>query len=407
MWTRVIADDLTGACDIGAALHALGVPVVIESLEATGTGVPDGALVVRNTQSRTLAPDAAAARVRRALADAPRARDGLVLKKIDTALRGPLGAEIDAAMDAVGAALAIVLPAIPDVGRTTVGGRQLIDGVPVHETAFARDPQNPITESRVEAVIGATSRRRAGGVSLDDVRGARVAEAIARRRADGTAIVVGDAETDADLDRWIAALGALDEPLVLVGSTGLAKACRGFPPGWLPRAAGERRATPPACDTAGVLIVSGSAHPATRAQLADAERAAGLAITTLDVGAPVRSGDAIARQVAAGGVAALVVPANGVAGGSAVLLDALATAAAVALELARPRALVLVGGETAFAVLAKLGHPRLAIDRPPPMPLVACATILDGAAAGTPLITKGGSTGLPDRLSALVAEARR
>src|SRR5437899_2065390 len=131
---RVIADDLTGACDVGAALHALGMPVVIESIDAPATDrTNDGALLVRNTQSRTLAPVAAVARVRRALADAPRTPDGLVLKKIDTALRGPLGAEIDATIDAVGAALALVLPAIPDAGRTTVGGRQLVDGVPVHE----------------------------------------------------------------------------------------------------------------------------------------------------------------------------------------------------------------------------------------------------------------------------------
>src|SRR5262249_29174146 len=171
---------------------------------------------------------------------------------------GPLGAEIDAAMDAVSAALAIVLPAIPDVGRTTVGGRQLIDGVPVHETAFARDPQNPIAESRVEVAIGATSRRRAGGVSLGDVRGARIVEGIARCRADGAAIVVGDAETDADLDRWIAALGAFEEPLVLVGSTGLAKACRGLPPGWLPRSAAERRPTRPVCGEASAGGVDGS-----------------------------------------------------------------------------------------------------------------------------------------------------
>jgi uncharacterized protein YgbK (DUF1537 family) len=106
-------------------------------------------------------------------------------------------------------------------------------------------------------------------------------------------------------------------------------------------------------------------------------------------------------------VAALVAPDGAVAGGSAVVLDAVATAAAAALGRTGPRALVLVGGETAFAVLATLGHPRLRIDGPAPAPLVARATILDGAVAGTRLITKGGSTGPPDRLTALVTEARR
>ncbi len=408
---RVIADDLTGACDVGAALHGIGVPVVVESIDAATAGT-GAALVVRNTQSRTLAPDVAAARVRRALADAPRTRDGVVLKKIDTALRGPLGAEIDATMGAVGAALAIVLPAIPDVGRTTVGGRQLHEGIPVHETAFARDPQNPVAESRVAAVIAATSSRRVAEISLDDVHAGRLAGAVARRRAEGASVVVGDAETDADLARWVdglfeSRLGDAALPLVLVGSTGLAKACRQLPPGWLPRAAGvaPRAAIGPA--GAGVLVVSGSAHPVTRAQLVDAEGSVGLESTTVDVGSPDASGDAVAARVAAGGVAALVAPPGSVAGGSERVLDAVASAAAAVLARVRPRALVLVGGETAFAVLAKLGHPRLVIDRPAPMPLVACATIAEGTAAGTAVITKGGSTGEAGRLSALVAEAMR
>jgi uncharacterized protein YgbK (DUF1537 family) len=407
---RVIADDLTGACDVGAALHALAVPVIVESIEAATPGATDGALVVRNTQSRTLAPVAAAACVRRALADAPRARGGLVLKKIDTALRGPLGAEIDATMDTVEAELAIVLAAIPEVGRSTVGGRQLIDGVPVHETAFAQDPQNPVRDSRVGVVIAATSRRRVGAVSLDAVRGGHVADAVARARDDGASVVVGDAETDADLDRWIAGLGTVrvDGALVLVGSTGLAKACGGLPPGWLPRGTGGPWPVGVTRDRpgVGVLVVSGSAHPATRAQLAAAERAVGLVGVTVDLGAPAASAEAVVRRLAAGGVAGLVAPQGEVAGGSTAVLDSVATAAVAALAHARPRALVLIGGETAFAVLAKLGHPRLAIDRPAPMPLVARATIVEGAAAGTPLITKGGSTGDIDRLSALVAEVR-
>jgi uncharacterized protein YgbK (DUF1537 family) len=415
VWTRIIADDLTGACDVGAALHGLGVPVMVESIDARAVeGVASRSLVVRNTQSRTLAPADAAARVRRALAGVPRGGDGLVLKKIDTALRGPLGAEIDAAMEAVGAALAIVLPAIPEVGRTTVGGRQLHEGVPVDETAFARDPQNPIRDCRVGAVIGATSRRRIGGIPLDAVRGGHVADAIARRRAGGAGIVVGDAETDADLARWTGAIGELMrhdgvDPLVLVGSTGLARACCGLPRSWLSSA--ERGA--PAIRLAdapagiGVLVVSGSAHPATRAQLDDAERAIGLATICVDLGAPVASGESVARTLGAGGIGALVAPSGEIAGGSEALLDAVATAAAAALARVRPRALVLVGGETAFALLAKLGHPRLAIDRPAPMPLVAHAVMVDGAAAGTVVITKGGSTGAADRLRLLVEEARR
>jgi uncharacterized protein YgbK (DUF1537 family) len=100
----VIADDLTGACDVGAALLPFPKPIVVESLDREAGG--DGVLAVRNTQSRTLAPEDAAARVRDALADVLTGSGGLLFKKIDTALRGPLGAELDAAMDTVRAEMA-------------------------------------------------------------------------------------------------------------------------------------------------------------------------------------------------------------------------------------------------------------------------------------------------------------
>jgi uncharacterized protein YgbK (DUF1537 family) len=407
VWTRVVADDLTGACDVGAALHGIGVPIVVESLGAPHpTRAGDAALVVRNTQSRTLPPAAAAVRVRRALEDAPHARDGVVVKKIDTALRGPLGAEIDAAMDAVRARLAIVLPAIPEVGRTTVAGRQLHDGVPVHETAFARDPHNPIDESRVAAVIAATARRRVGEVALDDVRSGRIATAIARRTREG-GIVVGDAESDADLERWIAALPLAAAPLVLVGSTALARACRALPFRWPSRGAALRASADRAGAGTGVLVVSGSAHPSARAQLDHVAASADVTIATVDVGAPGASAETAAHGLAAGGIVVLAAPVGRVAGGSARVVEALGAATAATFARVRPRSLVLVGGETAFSVLAALGHPRLLIDRAPPMPLVACATILDGTAAGTAVVTKGGSTGGADRLSALVREAAR
>ena len=166
---HVIADDLTGACDVAAALLPWPGPVVVSP---DGTAAVDGParLVVRNTQSRTLPSAAAARRVREAL-DGARIRDGVVLKKIDTGLRGQLGAEIDAVMEAVGAQRAFVLPAIPEVGRTTVGGEQRIDGVPVHRTAFADDPHNPVRESRVASVIG-LGRSGVPEVPLVAVRGA-------------------------------------------------------------------------------------------------------------------------------------------------------------------------------------------------------------------------------------------
>src|SRR5205807_3299265 len=169
----------------------------------------------------------AASRVSGVLDDLRSGWSGIVLKKIDTGLRGPIGAEIDAAMDVLGVTDAFVLPAIPEVGRTTEQGRQMIGGVPVHRTAFARDPQNPIRDASVPAAVEATSRRRGAVIGLGAIRGRDdFDDALEGARAGGAAIFVCDAETDADLERAVRRLLSRPRPLLLVGSTGLARALR-------------------------------------------------------------------------------------------------------------------------------------------------------------------------------------
>jgi uncharacterized protein YgbK (DUF1537 family) len=384
---RVIADDLTGACDVGAALLPSPEPIVVEVFPTDGAA-PAG-LCIRNTQSRTHAPAAAAVAVRRALAGG---QMPILLKKIDTGLRGPLGAELDAAVDAAGAAEAFVMAAIPDSGRTTVDGVQLADGVPVDRTAFARDPENPVRDARVASVIEATSRRRAGVVRLADVRAGRTTDAIAHVRASGADIVVIDGETDDDLDRGVAAALARPRPLVLAGSTGLARALR--------RALGGHAAERPAPARGrrpGVLVVVGSVHPTARAQVALAARG-GARLETLTTGTTGRI-DALAAALEAGAVVVLET-----SEGHGVGRDELATLAAVAqrtMARAIPGALVLVGGETAEVVLRTAGIGWLVVDDAP-APLAVQSHVASGPLAGMRVVTKGGSTGPAERLADLV-----
>ena len=67
-----------------------------------------------------------------------------------------------------------------------------------------------------------------------------------------------------------------------------------------------------------------------------------------------------------------------------------------------PRACVLVGGETAFHVLDGLGHPPLAIESRPAPAGRARDGCAGGPHRGLPVVTKGGSTGEPGLLAALV-----
>jgi D-threonate/D-erythronate kinase len=396
---HVIADDLTGACDVAAALlpWPTGITVYSDGMvprERLAAGQP---LAVRNTQSRTLRPAAAARRVREVLASLGRSFDGVLLKKIDTGLRGPLGAEIDAALDALGVAQAFVLPAIPEVGRTTVGGEQLVGGVPVHRTAFSQDPHNPVHDARVGAVIEATSRRSTGRTDLEAARRPDSIEAA----LDGcrAPVVVMDAETDDDLSRCVRALLGRPRPLLLVGSTGMARALRrALPLEPCPATA----AAPEPSRGAGVLVVLGSVHPTARAQRDHAGRTGvfGEVMEVSFTGAQ-RVGRDAARALGVGRCVALAAPDHVTAGSETAIAAALRTAVASALAIVRPAGVVLVGGETAFHVLDGLGHPPLTIESRP-APLVVRGRLGAGRYRGLPVITKGGSTGESSLLADLV-----
>lgn len=67
-----------------------------------------------------------------------------MIKKIDSTLRGNIGAEIEALMKACGITGAVVAPAFPQAGRTTVAGECWVNGVRITETEFASDPKTGI-----------------------------------------------------------------------------------------------------------------------------------------------------------------------------------------------------------------------------------------------------------------------
>jgi uncharacterized protein YgbK (DUF1537 family) len=383
---RVVADDLTGACDIAAALLPWPGPVVVETY--AGADAPaDAALWVRNTQSRTLPVEEARRAVRQALAGFA-AEDGVVLKKIDSALRGHVGAELEAAIDAVGAAEGFVLPAIPAVGRTTLGGVQLVDGVPLHATAFAADPLHPVRESEVAVHVERASGRRCRALSLDDVRSTkRLAAAIARGRLEGCTTFACDAVTDADLARALEVLLARPRPAVLAGSLGLGRALRErleIPPG----AGGP---LPMRGSAAGMLVVVGSTHPSARRQ--SEVIAAPAAVCELSAREDAeRTGARAAALLARGAVAVLRTPAEIEAGEGARWLTAMGRAVASCVGSCRPGALVLVGGETAHAALRGLRQPGIRV-RAGLEPLIVGGELVGGALAGMPVVTKGGSSG--------------
>ena len=223
----VIADDLTGANDAGVqfAKQGLTVQVFLGDLAEKQEGAPPDVMVL-DTDSRAASSEQAYERVRNAgrIVRSITSSRPLVFKKIDSTLRGNLGAEIDAAMEEFGFEWAAVVPAFPVNGRITVGGWHLLHQVPIAESEIARDPKTPVTESVLPDLLASQSHHPVGHVYLTDV--SRGVDAVLQRitglRRHGSRIISFDASTGTHL-RTIATAIATAEGGLWVGSAGLAE----------------------------------------------------------------------------------------------------------------------------------------------------------------------------------------
>jgi hypothetical protein len=122
----IIADDLTGALDSAAPFAARGRRVAAaldpDALDEALGIVGAATVVAVNTLTRHLDAAAAAAVAQGAAARCVAAGARLVLKKIDSRMRGNVGAESSAVARALGAGGLVVAPAVPAQGRIVAGG---------------------------------------------------------------------------------------------------------------------------------------------------------------------------------------------------------------------------------------------------------------------------------------------
>ncbi|NLO35514.1 MAG: four-carbon acid sugar kinase family protein, partial [Clostridiaceae bacterium] len=165
-----LADDLTGALDAGVQLLDFGYTVSVCLAHGDLTAETADILVL-DSESRNILPAAAAEQVRRGLALLQAAGRHLVYKKIDSTLRGNIGSELAALLDATWCDGILIAPALPAQGRTTRDGIHFVQGLPLAQTELARDPFAPILSSRIAEIIASQSDRPTAEIPLAYVRG--------------------------------------------------------------------------------------------------------------------------------------------------------------------------------------------------------------------------------------------
>lgn len=347
----VIADDVTGGASIGGEVARTGHPVDLIGL---GQPIKPARATILETGSRYIAPAQAAGRVQDAVRLLADAGASVVMKKIDSTLKGNVATELAAFATTCRGRL-LIAPACPKVGLTLRQGRQFRPGGPGTSVLDLLAPS--MTGPLVSLDLG-TVRRGSSEVAT-----------WLRQNHGGT--VLADSETEADLATVVA--GAAEAGIVSFGGTyGLGAALTTT---FLGRGT-SGRFVPPVVSK--LLVIAGSASAATAAQLsyliATGAEEIVLDIDRILTGEAQREAERAAARIRSSSASVLVVHTAAARTGEDVtrycagqgwnerdLANLLAIPFTRAMQAAPGHAVYLIGGETTGAVFDRLGITSLAV----------------------------------------------
>ncbi|MGE5247681.1 MAG: four-carbon acid sugar kinase family protein, partial [Verrucomicrobiota bacterium] len=409
----VVADDLTGSNDTGVQIVKRGLEAITAvDLALARDALADG--IVLDTESRSLSAENARAAVREAARAVGSGTGALIYKKIDSTLRGHVGAELDALAGELGPDRVVCVPAFPRSGRTTRNGIHFLHGIPIDRTEMAADPRNPVETASLLAVLARDGGPRFRHTELDALRSGRIEHRPADR------FLSFDCEEQEDLRRVVRAFRGSGERILWCGSAGLAEALLSerFPAA---AEAGDRHANGSAPDvlTGGkgngpVFSVIGSGSGVSRRQLERALASGEAHVVRLRpqalLDSAARERERIVRELEIGKTVSghLVLTPLGLGAGGLVtsvktgphprdafpelLATFLADVSAEFLRRNRVAGLFLTGGDTAIHVLRAIGARGLRLEAELETGVVR-TRLIGGAFEGVPVVTKAGGFG--------------
>lgn len=243
----IIADDFTGAMDMGAKFAAYGFET---SFAISST--PAGQAVVLNTASREITPQEARERCIQAVR---KLHGRSIYKKVDSLLRGHVGAELEGLLQECSQAKIVVCSISPHHGHVYRNGQIYVWDDLLENSIFKDDPAFPAHTSSISARVGVPSTH----LGFDTVRGP-IDDLAQAMRAAPEKVVTVDAETWEDLHQISQAI--LINDFLPCGGGGLASV-------WAEAVSGQKPFQVSAPDLKGnLLIVSGSANIRAHEQIA-------------------------------------------------------------------------------------------------------------------------------------------
>ena len=348
-----IADDLTGATDLGVTLAREGLSVVqVNGVPEPDLDFPAADAVVVALKSRT---NPAAEAVAWSLASLKwlqgRKAERIYFKycsTFDSTPRGNIGPVADALLDALRTRFTVATPAYPRNGRTVFKGNLFVGDVPLAESGMKDHPLTPMRDSNLVRVLAAQTRRKVALVPCEVMDSG--ADAIKARLEDLEGYAILDAVRDGHL---VAAGEACKDLSLTTGGAGLAMG--------IARALGVKGSSVKALPNVGgpAVVLAGSCSQATLGQV-EAYKAPAFKISPDKIDAEAALAWAV-KNLASSPLIYASAPPAGIVAGKGEAIEAAFRAIARGLAEKGVRKFVVAGGETSGAVVEALGVRALAI----------------------------------------------
>jgi len=196
----VIADDFTGAAELGGIGLRYGLSVEISMVVNSATKA-DLLIIAADTRSTDEAE--AVAEMEKITKALLTLQPGLLFKKTDSVLRGHIVAELNVQLKVLQCSRALLVAANPALGRTIENGIYFLNGQPVHLSSFSADPEFAITSPDVYNML----RTPANTVQV-----CKATDSLPRQ-----GIIVGEVRDEYDLKAWA---GRINKSMLPAGGAG-------------------------------------------------------------------------------------------------------------------------------------------------------------------------------------------
>ncbi|MBS1520849.1 MAG: four-carbon acid sugar kinase family protein [Bacteroidetes bacterium] len=199
----VIADDLTGAAEIGGLglRYDLSIEIICDNDLKS-----DADLLIISTDTRSMPEKEALLATQLLTAKLAEIKPGLVFKKVDSVLRGHVLGELAIHLQQLHLKKALLIPANPALGRIIKNGRYFINDQLIHLTSFAGDPEFSITSPDIHDMLKADQDTVHIHKNNDELP--------------ESGIVVGECLTEEEITKWVK---RADNETLLAGGAGLFK----------------------------------------------------------------------------------------------------------------------------------------------------------------------------------------